>query len=273
MRKAGERAKESGASGDPFAEVNPYASPQAWPVQLPADAPPVPDDEILAQDFYSLWGGMGSFSRQYLIGDRAGRPLLYSFSMVVPLAPLAIMLFVVLTSASPLIVLAIQAMRDSLPSVPNIVPVVLAALGLMLVGALYVRMSWFPRVAFYRDKKRESLLFELRQDGLLMPFRPTYSVYDDQQRTLATIEKRFGFKTHRWRCMAPDGTCLAVANPGSFLRNRFSIEFGEGPTRIGEFKRPFMSGAKRRSLDLHYDFNRQLDRRVALALAMLLDTR
>jgi uncharacterized protein YxjI len=166
---------------------------------------------------------------------------------------------------------------------------ILAALGsitaLFVVG---VGLSAKRHVTFYRDESRREKLLEVLQDKKWQPISATYTIRDPAGRTVALLWKNylFNFVRKRWYVKAPDGSVLYLAKEDSLilsmlrrvvgplfgiLRTNFVIVRPESDDVIGEFNRKFTI-LDRYALDLKADPQRTLDRRVALALGVMLDT-
>jgi len=105
---------------------------------------------------------------------------------------------------------------------------------------------------------------------------------------LATFRKNYlhNFLRRKWQAMAPDGSLICVAKEDSIilsllrrflgpmfglLRTNFIICASNTEDVMGEFNRKFTI-ADRYVLDLTADQDRYLDRRIALALGVMLDT-
>jgi hypothetical protein len=167
-----------------------------------------------------------------------------------------------------------------------------ALLGLTLAVTLFAAVNFFPKrhISFYGDKDRSRLLLSVQQDSKWQVFVATYSLFDAEGLYLANFSKNVftNLFRKRWRCTAPDGEPLCTAFEDSvilalarrflgtmmgLLRTNFVIVQGSQPSGplLGEFNRKFTL-FDRYVLDLSHDATRSLDRRVAIALGVLLDT-
>lgn len=178
---------------------------------------------------------------------------------------------------------------------------VVRSLGLELGGAiivlagvapatfLVVSMSMRPRrhVTVYRNESRAEILLRVRQDQRWAVVTRTYTVMTAAGEILARLRKRYvhNLIRKRWYVEAPAGPVLALAIEESIvlsllrrvlgslfglLRTNFLIIRPDGAV-LGEFNRKFTI-LDRYLLDLTGDPERALDRRVALALGIMLDT-
>lgn len=165
----------------------------------------------------------------------------------------------------------------------------LAGLALAPVAFFVVSLSARPRrhVTVYRDDTRREVLLRVLQDQRLAGPTRTYTVLTGAGVRLARLRKRYvdNLVRKRWDVEAPDGRLVARAVEDSvvlsllrrvvgtlfgLLRTNFVLLDSEGLV-LGEFNRKFTL-FDRYVLDLRADPERRLDRRVALALGVMLDT-
>ena len=167
--------------------------------------------------------------------------------------------------------------------------VTLAVVGFLVVlFAVAVGLSAKRHVTFYRDATKRDKLLDVLQDRKWQPITATYTVRDRAGRTLALLWKNYLYNIvrKRWYVKAPDGTTQYVAKEDSvilsllrrllgplfgLLRTNFIIARSDSEEVVGEFNRKFTL-LDRYVLDLKADRSRTLDRRVALALGVMLDT-
>ena len=165
----------------------------------------------------------------------------------------------------------------------------LAVIGFFVVlFAVGIALSAKRHVSFYRDETKRDKLLEVLQDRKWQPITATYTVRDRAGRTMALLWKNYLYNIvrKRWYVKAPDGTTLYVAKEDSIilsllrrflgplfglLRTNFIIVRNGSEDVVGEFNRKFTL-LDRYVLDLKADRARELDRRVALALGVMLDT-
>jgi uncharacterized protein YxjI len=143
-------------------------------------------------------------------------------------------------------------------------------------------------VTFYRDESRTQKMFDVLQDKKVQFPMRTYTVRDASGRPLASFKKNYLYNIFRkrWEMRAPNGSVMCVAKEDSIilsllrrvigplwglLRTNFIITRGESDMVMGEFKRKFTI-LDRYVLDLTADRRRDLDRRLGLALGVMLDT-
>src|SRR5947199_213975 len=165
----------------------------------------------------------------------------------------------------------------------------LAVIGFFVVlFAVGIALSAKRHVSFYRDETKRDKLLEVLQDRKWQPITATYTVRDRAGRTMALLWKNYLYNVvrKRWYVKAPDGTTLYVAKEDSIilsllrrflgplfglLRTNFIIVRNGSEDVVGELNRKFTL-LDRYVLDLKADRARELDRRVALALGVMLDT-
>ena len=163
--------------------------------------------------------------------------------------------------------------------------------GLVLVPGTFVVVSMSLRplrhVTVYRDESRAESLLRVLQDQRFAVLTRTYTVVTTGGEILARLRKRYVHNVirKRWYVETPAGRVVALAIEDSIvlsllrrvlgslfglLRTNFVLTHPDG-TVLGEFNRKFTL-LDRYVLDLTGDPHRHLDRRVALALGVMLDT-
>jgi hypothetical protein len=163
--------------------------------------------------------------------------------------------------------------------------------GLVLVPGTFVVVSMSLRplrhVTVYRDESRAESLLRVLQDQRFAVLTRTYTVMTVGGEILARLRKRYihNIIRKRWYVETPAGLVVALAIEDSIvlsllrrvlgslfglLRTNFVLTHLDG-TVLGEFNRKFTL-LDRYVLDLTGDPHRYLDRRVALALGVMLDT-
>jgi uncharacterized protein YxjI len=192
--------------------------------------------------------------------------------------------------AATLFVAAFAALSEGFKGGP--LEDVLLAIGLIgfipILVVLAVGLSAKRHVTFYRDQTKREKLLEILQDKKWQPITATYTVRDPTGLTIALLWKNYlyNFFRKRWYIKGPEGAVRFIAKEDSIilsllrrligpmlglLRTNFIIVRGESDDVIGEFNRK-LTVFDRYALDLKADAARTLDRRVALALGVMLDT-
>ena len=164
--------------------------------------------------------------------------------------------------------------------------VILAAPVAFVVVAM--ALSKRRHVTFYRDESKTQKMFDVLQDKKVQFPMRTFTVRDASGTPLATFKKNYLYNIFRkrWEMRSPNGLIICVAKEDSIilsllrrvlgplfglLRTNFIITRGESDTVFGEFKRK-LTILDRYVLDLSPDRRRDLDRRLGLALGVMLDT-
>jgi hypothetical protein len=159
-------------------------------------------------------------------------------------------------------------------------------------AAVFVFMLVRPKrhVQFYRDDTRKETLLSINQDNRIQVFFAHYTVLDESGAPIARLRKNqfTNLLRKRWVCKHLDGQPMCVAMEDSLayailrrlfgtmmgaLRTNYILLAGDGTQEklLGKFDRQFTLFDKY-VLDMTADPGRELDRRVALAIGVLLDT-
>lgn len=156
---------------------------------------------------------------------------------------------------------------------------------LLVVGTA---LSKKRHVTFYRDDDRGEKLLEILQDHKFWILNASYTVRDKRGLGIARLRKNYLYNIlrKRWYCERPTRALWCMAKEDSIilsllrrllgpffglLRTNFVIYAADGEGVLGEFNRK-ATLLDRYVLDLSADPQRSLDRRVALALGVMLDT-
>jgi DNA-directed RNA polymerase subunit RPC12/RpoP len=153
--------------------------------------------------------------------------------------------------------------------------------------ATAVALSKKRHTTIYRDESMTETLVTVEQDRKFQPIIATYTVRDAKGKVLARLRKNYLYNIirKRWIMVDPAGREIMVAMEDSwvkaFLRRWLGPLFGalrtnfillaDGTDEIGQFNRNFTI-LDRYVLDLSGDKKRKFDRRLALALGVMLDT-
>ena len=252
------------------------------PMQVQADA-------VFDRDIFLLRQQLLRISEKYDVGDEKGNNIIYIERPAHLLQNLGAVLAAF--AAAILLFVAFVAIAEQTPvgsaarAILLILGTVLAFVALIAVG---VPLSAKRHVTFYRDGSKRDRLLEVLQDKKWQPITATYTVRDFRGKPLARFAKNIfsNFIRKRWDIRAPDGRLQYVAKEDSvilsllrrflgplfgLLRTNFIILRPDSEDVIGEFKRKFTI-LDRYVLDMSGDPQRLMDRRVALALGVMLDT-
>lgn len=161
-------------------------------------------------------------------------------------------------------------------------------LALVVTIMVYVRLEQKRHVTFYRDETRRSKLLTVRQDKKFELITATFSVLDSNDKLLGTFSKNYLYDIlrKRWECRDRTGNLLFLAREDSIIKSILRRLFGPlfGLLRInfilcdpvsdnvlGIFNRSFTI-LDRYVLDMNDDVGKRIDRRLALAIGVMLDT-
>lgn len=246
------------------------------------------DESVFARDKFLLRQQHLAIREKYHVSDEHGEPILFIerprhmfrgilgiLLGVLAVVPLAYGLFTAIAAIAP------GPVRDILA-----VAAVLAVIAVFVTIALAVSKK--RHLTIYRDATKAHPLLQVQQDRKFQPIRATYTVVAADGDLLAHFEKNYLFDLFRkrWHCFGPHGELLAVVKEDSpalallrrvlgplfgILRTNFRFFDPETGVVIGEFNRKFTI-LDRYVLDFTADPGFVLDRRIALALGIMLDT-
>lgn len=260
-------------------------APSLAPVPAPS---PGTGDPAFERDVFLLRQQVLKISERYDVCDEQGNKIVFVERPAHFLQNLGALLAAIL--AAGVVVFAFAKLSDLTKGTAlEVVFGVLAAVGgivtLVMVG---VGLSAKRHVTFYRDQTKRERLLEILQDRKWQPITATYTVRDPKGRPLARLAKNYfqSLLRKRWTVKSPGGAVLYVAKEDSLilsllrrvigplfgvLRTNFIIVRPESDEVIGEFNRKFTI-LDRYALDLKADPQRTFERRLALALGVMLDT-
>ncbi|HKA59242.1 MAG TPA: hypothetical protein VKD28_11570 [Gemmatimonadales bacterium] len=248
-------------------------------------------DSAFDRDIFLLRQQLLRISEKYDVGDEQGNKIIF----VERPAHLLRNLLAVIAALGVLMaaITLLGSVADTAPAGSPIRMVIgLAAMLLIFVGApaAGIALSVKRHVTFYRDESKRERLLSILQDKKFQPITMTYTVRDARGRPIARLGKNWLFNVirKRWYVWAPgpDRRLLFVAKEDSIilslLRRFLGPLFGLLRTNfiflpagtedvIGEFKRKFTI-LDRYVLDMSADPQRVMDRRIAIALGVMLDT-
>jgi hypothetical protein len=249
-----------------------------------APRPPAPGaDEAFERDVFLLRERVLTIRAKYEVWSAEGRPVLY---VERPTYPVRTVFAYALAILAAWIVLGVIAQFGVGPTAPLI-----ALLAYALAGSTFVAVSMSARplrhVTVYRDDRRREILLRVLQDQRLAVLVRTYTVVMASGEPLARLSKNYVHNVlrKRWEVEIPPGHAVALAVEDSIvlsllrrvlgtlfgvLRTNFLI-LGVDGNVLGELNRKFTI-FDRYVLDLSADPARELDRRVAVALGVMLDT-
>jgi uncharacterized protein YxjI len=245
-------------------------------------------DPVFDRDIFLLRQKHLAINEKYTVSDESGAPIVY----VERPAHLLRNLLALLVGAIAAIAAfgAFAAIGGALGKSP-VAQVFFVAAGPAAFVALAVVGSAASKkrhITFYRDEAKRERLLEILQDKKLQLIIATFTVRDARGQAIARLRKNYIYNIFRkrWEIRTLAGQVAFVAKEDSIilsllrrvlgpmlglLRTNFIFVGPDGRTVLGEFKRK-MTILDRYALDLKRDRHRKLDRRLALALGVMLDT-
>ena len=230
-----------------------------------------------------------SISEKYFVWDEAGNELLF-VERPAHLFRNLLALTVALLIATGGLILLVGGAFAVLPE--GVTQGIAAAVGglVAVTASLAAFIAIRPKrhISFYADSSMTELVLKTFQDQKVALFNATYTVTDAEHQLLGTFRKNYVYNIirKRWYGYDADGSLLVVAKEDSlilallrrFLGNLFGILRRnyiflkpDQETALGEFNRKFTL-LDRYVLDMSVDHDHVLDRRMAVALGVLLDT-
>jgi hypothetical protein len=249
---------------------------------------PAPDaDPAFDRDVFLLRERVFTIRAKYEVRAEDGTPILY---VERPTYPLRTLLAGVLGLVGALVVLG-WMLGTARSAGPLLGPfVLLLGWTLTVFAFMVVSMSVRPlrHVTVYRDASRHEVVLRVLQDQRVAFLTRTYTVLAKTGEPIARLRKTYvhNIVRKRWYVETPAGRPLAMAIEDSvilsllrrilgtffgFLRTNFIFVRGATDEVFGEFNRKFAL-LDRYVLDLRADPERTFDRRIALALGVMLDT-
>jgi len=252
-----------------------------------APRPPAGDlDPAFDREQFLLNQRVFRIASEYEIWSPEGQPILFVHRPSYPLR--TVLAYLLATLAALAAVAVFVGLAGGGPAGARALLVLLMYPAAAIVF-LVVSMSLRPlrHVSVYRDDSRRETLLRVRQDQRVAFLTRTYTVLTPAGAPLARLRKTYlhNIVRKRWYVETPGGRLLGMAIEDSMilslLRRLLGPFFGllrtnfvfVDPTEeiFGEFNRKFTL-LDRYVLDLSLDHERRFDRRVALALGVMLDT-
>lgn len=252
------------------------------PVQVQADP-------VFDRDVFLLRQQLLRISEKYDVGDEKGNNIIYVERPAHLLRNLgAALAGIVAAGAVIVLFMAVAEQTPPQSAARGILAVLAVVLAIVALFGVGIPLSAKRHVTFYRDGSKRDRLIDVLQDKKFQPITMTYTVRDFRGKPLARLAKNWLYNLFRkrWYVYAPDGRVLYLAKEDSvilsllrrflgplfgLLRTNFIILRPDSEDVIGEFKRKFTI-LDRYVLDMSADPQRLMDRRVALALGVMLDT-
>lgn len=244
-------------------------------------------DPIFGRDIFLLRQQVLRVNERYDVSDERGQPLLFVERPAHFLRNLLAMVGAIAAAFIWLSLLVTAADAIGVGVLSNIISMIGLVGFFPILVILGMKFSKKRHVSFYTNDDRTVRVLEVLQDAKVHFVNATYTVRDAEGMVLARFRKNYLFNLFRrkWEVLDPNGAVEWVAREDSIilslvrrvvpfmglLRTNFIFQRAGSERVIGEFKRKFTI-LDRYVLDLNADRARVLDRRIAVALGVMLDT-
>jgi predicted Zn finger-like uncharacterized protein len=252
-------------------------------------------DRVFRRDKFLLNQKHLSINERYEVCDEKQQPIMHAVRPTFLLRSVAVALAVI---AVAIISVGFLIFLGTLLAKPagNTAVGILLGLGIpaALLGSLALGIWLAPKrhITFFRDSTESERLLEVLQDQKFTFRMANYTVRNPQGEAIGMFRKDYLWNIirKRWDCFDPAGQHLCIVREDSvilsmmrrligplfgLLRTNFVIFQADAGGRdgklLGEFNRK-MTILDRYVLDLTADRSRTFDRRLAIALGVLLDT-
>jgi len=255
----------------------------------PVSTGPSETDPAFDRDKFLLRQKALAIKEKYYVTDDAGQPLVFVErpallgQQLLTLAAVAATFF----GGQFVVWSAVSFLESSIGQGFTIVLALVGFLGvLVLSGLVFLRLVPKRHVTFYRDDTKREKMLEIRQLNKIEFPIANFSILDTAGNVVGSLRKNvlFDYIRRRWEVRNANGLQLCMAKEDSIILSllrrtgipifvffRTNFVFLRGKEVIGEFNRKFTL-LDRYVLDLSADHNRTFDRRIALALGVMLDT-
>ena len=252
-----------------------------------AFTPETQADPIFGRDVFLLRQQALRINERYNVSDDQGQPILFVERPAHLLRNIGAILGAVLAGFVWMMLVGVVESALGNGTAANVVGLIgfLAVVPLALIVAMV--LSQKRHVSFYTSEDKSVRVLEVLQDEKVQFITRTYTLRDADGTELARFRKNYLFNLVRrkWEVVSPDGKVEWVAREDSIilslvrrfvpfmelLRTNFIFQPAGSERIVGEFKRK-MTILDRYALDLTADRARAFDRRIAVALGVMLDT-
>jgi uncharacterized protein YxjI len=247
-------------------------------------------DPVFDRDVFLLRQKAFAIKEKYAVSDEAGNQILYverpAHALRNLLATLVafIAAAVVFTTLNAIATIIDPTGASTAAVIVVLLSFVMAFLTLVVVG---VGLSKKRHVTFYRGEQAGEKVLEILQFKKFEVLTATFIIRDAKGHALGKLQKNMlsNILRKKWRLTSLAGRPLLVAQEDSMLlsllrrvlgpffgllRTNFILQDPSGKL-VGEFQRK-LTILDRYALDMRADANRNIDRRLALAVGVVLDT-
>jgi hypothetical protein len=257
---------------------------RAGPPPRAPRAPALDVDHAFDRDVFLLRERIFTITSKYEVWAEDGTPILYVERPTYPIRTLVAYLVAIMTTLLVTAWAGAPLAREGSESLMLLV----FPLGAFVFLVASMSLRPLRHVTIYRDDSRKEPMLRVLQDQRVAFLTRTYTIVTTAGDPLAKLRKTYLHNVirKRWYVLSPAGAPLAMAIEDSmvlsllrrvlgpffgFLRTNFVFVRGQDAEVFGEFNRKFTL-LDRYVLDLSADAERTFDRRIALALGVMLDT-
>lgn len=246
-------------------------------------------DPAFDRDKFLLHQKHWAIKEKYYVWDEGGTEIMYVERPAHLLRNLLAALLGLTAAVAVFVALGALAAALGQSALSDAVALLAPLLFLITLLVVGTALSKKRHVTFYRDDGMAEKLLDILQDQKFWLLNRTYTVRDKRGLAIARLRKNYLYNIFRkrWYCERPSRVLWCVAKEDSIilsllrrllgpffglLRTNFVIyQAGDDEKVLGEFNRK-ATLLDRYVLDLSSDPQRSLDRRVALAMGVMLDT-
>jgi uncharacterized protein YxjI len=244
-------------------------------------------DPIFGRDIFLLRQQVLRVNERYDVSDDRGNAIVFVERPAHVIRNLLALLAAVAAAFIWLMLAITVAEAIGLGALSNIVSMIGFIGTIPVLAGVGMALSRKRHVSFYTGEDRAVRVLEVLQDRKVQFVTATFTVRDAQGEVIAQLRKNylFNFFRRKWEVCSPAGVVEWVAREDSIilslvrrivpfmglLRTNFIFQPVGSDRVVGEFKRK-LTILDRYVLDLSADSARAFDRRVALALGVMLDT-
>jgi uncharacterized protein YxjI len=255
---------------------------------VPASTRAPQAEPVFDRDKFLIRQKRVAISQKYFVGDEQGNELLFVHRPAA-LGQGCLMVLGGMGWLTLCIVISVFLSGDA-PGKPGNPIIFFAGIILGVAGMFGIIYALAPKrhVTFYADQAMSRRLMMVRQDFKMAFLNAAYTLLDAANQPLCVFRKNYLYNIirKRWYIEDPNGRMICVAMEDSILlsllrrflgpmfgllRTNFIITTPDCRDVLGEFNRKFTL-FDRYVLDMTHDPQRTLDRRICLALGVMLDT-
>ena len=268
----------------------------------PTDGFPENLPEEFRHDKFLLRQKLWSLKEKYTVADERGRPILFverPIHLMKGCLAVAVGIPAILVFAGGGIFAGVALQNTIGKEAGMVVAGILGVLGFIAGLAVIIALSPKRHITFYPDESKQDMLLRVFQNQKVAFINMRYTLADDTGTVLCIFRKNFlhGILRKRWYIETEAGEELFIVKEDSillsilrrsigaiaeeipllgvalvaFIRTNYIFTAPGSSQTIGEFNRR-MTLLDRYVLDLSADPDCRIDRRIAVAMGVLLDT-